>query len=461
VRALGRRSSAAARQALGADTDPAADILRLFLLGDAVDADRLERALPLAAAAPLLTASGATVRAAYDLSPHAADADDWWVVADRTDSTGRPLRRDHVLGVGGASTTLAELTIRRPVARALDIGTGCGVQALNLSTHAVEVTATDAVGRALELAATTFALSGVAVELLEGDLAEPVMEREFDLVVCNPPFVVGPSARYDYRDAGLVGDEMSRRAVRSAAGVLAPGGVAQLLVNWLHVGGEDWRDRVAGWVGELGCDAWLVERDRQVPADYVDTWLDDAAEDQIAAPEWLRWFTANRVDAVGFGWVLLRRTSGAGRVAVDELTHAVDQPSGAAFAAWLDAVEWLRWHRDADLLAACLTANPLARLDVSNGPDAGWHELGRQLRLDGGLRWSLPCDEPTAALVAGCDGRRTLSTVVDVLAMSLGIEAAGRDRDELAAAACSTVRGLVERGLLLPPEATLGNPPAA
>ena len=45
---------------------------------------------------------------------------------------GRPLREDHVLGIGGASTTLASWTPRPHVDRALDLGTGCGVQALHL-----------------------------------------------------------------------------------------------------------------------------------------------------------------------------------------------------------------------------------------------------------------------------------------------------------------------------------------
>ena len=43
---------------------------------------------------------------------------------------GGPLPEDHVLGVGGASLTLASLQLPTPAARGLDIGTGCGIQAL-------------------------------------------------------------------------------------------------------------------------------------------------------------------------------------------------------------------------------------------------------------------------------------------------------------------------------------------
>ena len=56
-----------------------------------------------------------------------------------------------VLGVGGASTTLAGITVRTPVGSALDLGTGSGIQALHASRHATRVTATDLNPRALHI----------------------------------------------------------------------------------------------------------------------------------------------------------------------------------------------------------------------------------------------------------------------------------------------------------------------
>ena len=70
-----------------------------------------------------------------------------------------------MLGVSSASTTLAQLTVRRPVGRALDLGTGCGVQSLHLARHARSVTATDLNPRALELAALTAAVDALAEPL--------------------------------------------------------------------------------------------------------------------------------------------------------------------------------------------------------------------------------------------------------------------------------------------------------
>jgi hypothetical protein len=454
VAALARHERAAVRLALdeagdGDARDPLGVLIRLLLLGDDVCVDEARAVLPVQELSSLLECAGDRVRSPVEIAPHADDDADWWVLSDRTDARGRPQRPDHVLGVGAASTTLAQLTVRRPVRTALDIGTGCGVQALHLTRHAQAVTATDAVTRSLSLAATGFALSGVDVELVRGDLVDPVRERTFDLVVCNPPFVVGPQARFSYRDAGRPGDDISREALRGAASVLSDGGVGQLLVNWLHVRGEDWRDRVGTWAAGLGCDAWLIERDRQDPADYVSTWLADAGEqnDDARAAQWLAWFARERVEAVGFGWVLLRRGPGPHRIAVEEATQPVDQPLGPFVAAWLDRIEWLRGREDSALLATSLRAAPAVRHDVTSGrEETGWGPLGQALRLDEGWRWTMPCDDATAAIVAGCDGRTPLHSIVTVLGAALD------EREErLAPAVCATVRGLIDRGVLVPP----------
>jgi predicted lipid-binding transport protein (Tim44 family) len=79
------------------------------------------------------------------------------------------------------------------VTTALDIGTGCGVQALHLAEHAAAVTATDRNPRALAFARTTFDLNGIdTVELVEGDLLEAVADRRFDLLT----FLEGAKAAY-------------------------------------------------------------------------------------------------------------------------------------------------------------------------------------------------------------------------------------------------------------------------
>ncbi|MGL5909514.1 MAG: DUF7059 domain-containing protein, partial [Phycicoccus sp.] len=140
--ALDREQALPARRVATSSERPAAVLVRLFTLGDAVDSREVDAVLPTlgsqgAVALGLAVPEGDAVVATCDLRPYAADGSDWWVASDLGElATGRPLRPDHVLGIGGASTTLASWTPRPRVTRALDVGTGCGVQALHLRAHA-------------------------------------------------------------------------------------------------------------------------------------------------------------------------------------------------------------------------------------------------------------------------------------------------------------------------------------
>ena len=274
-----------------------------------------------------------------DVHPYGEPDTDWFIVSD----IGTPATPDHVLGLGGASLTLARITPRRDVGRVMDLGCGAGGQVLHASRHASRVVATDTNPRALALTALTAALSGIPeeqVDLREGSLFAPVSDERFDLVLSNPPFVISPSHRFTYRDAGLPGDELSRLVVRGAAAHLAPGGMAAVLGNWLHVAGEDWRERVAEWVSGTGVDAWIVERDTQSVADYSATWLRDAQvpegpEFDAAMDEWLDAFTDEGCVEVGFGWfILVAPGSGASaeapNAAADSHDSGLADPSAAA-----------------------------------------------------------------------------------------------------------------------------------
>jgi release factor glutamine methyltransferase len=72
----------------------------------------------------------------------------------------------------------------------VDVGTGSGAVALALADERpdLRVTGTDASGDALAVARANAARLGLAVELLEGDLLEPV-SGPIDAVVSNPPYV--------------------------------------------------------------------------------------------------------------------------------------------------------------------------------------------------------------------------------------------------------------------------------
>lgn len=356
------------------------------------------------------------------------------------------IHADQVLGVGAASLTLAAATPRRTVGRTLDLGTGCGIQALLAEDHADLVVATDRNPRAVAFTRLAAALGGVEVDVREGDLLEPVAGDAFDLVVSNPPFVVSPGARYTYRDSGLEGDEVCRRIVRELPGVLAPGGLAVLLVNWLHVEGEDGAGRVRSWLTDTGCDGWVVQRELAAPEDYVTAWLRDTDEGvrfDALYDEWLDWFERRRVEAIAFGVLAMRRrTTGVPSVVVDDVTQPVA-------ATWGDEVLGHFARKDA------LEANPLdvawrLRADVrlhqvASRDDDGWLVESSLLQQSAGLRWAGGTDEHGAALLAACDGSMPLRTLFALLAAGAGIE-----ESEAVETGLPVVRRLVEQGFLVP-----------
>src|SRR5699024_1164221 len=111
---------------------------------------------------------------------------------------------------------------------------------------------------------------------------------------------------YVYRDSGLSGDDASALVVRQLPGFLTDGGVGQLLASWLHIRGQEWDDRVCGWLPG-GADAWFVQRDVADPVLYVGTWLRDAGIDPASdlgrakARDWREFCRAQDGGAVGLG----------------------------------------------------------------------------------------------------------------------------------------------------------------
>ncbi|MEQ4715913.1 methyltransferase [Nonomuraea sp. B19D2] len=400
-----------------ADGDPLATLIRLWWLGVPVPAKSVA---PEVLDSGLVSADGDQVSATVHLQPWETGG---YLVSDRKVRPGDPaLRPDHVVGAGGASANLAQLVTRRPVGRALDLGTGCGVQVLHLAGRAERIVATDVNPRAVELARLSWELSGISdVEARTGSMFEPVEDELFDLIVSNPPFVIGPKGELTYRETG--GDGFCRDLVRRTPRHLNPGGQAHFLANWLHVEGEDWHDRVGGWLRETGCDAWVVQRDVQDPAEYVELWLRDAAEQGTKGyaehyDRWLAWFDERKVEGVGFGWITMRNSGTLDPVVrVEHLDHQVALPVGDYVDSVVDAIAAA--HRAKGLEAARLrTADGL--LDERIGLPGAEDPIRIVLRQTQGLRRSREVGTVEAALAGVCDGELALGPLLNVIAELVG-----------------------------------------
>ncbi|GAA3574828.1 class I SAM-dependent methyltransferase [Microlunatus spumicola] len=449
--ALGRNATVPARLALAGRDDPLATLTRLWLLQDRVPRRDLDRALPGLVpdliTAGILEADDDTAVALVDLRPYASDdGASGWIASDLTpglDTRVTPMRADFVLGVSSASSTLAQLTVRRPVNRAIDLGTGCGVQSLHLARHAREVVATDLNPRALVLARLTADLNGVAVDLREGDLYEPVAGERFDLVVTNPPYVLSPPTgeRLTYREGTRRSDGLVEAVVRQGADHLAEGGVLQVLANWAHVRGEGWVDRVGGWLDPT-FDVHVVEREVLDPYAYVELWLADAG--LTGAPDyreryaaWCAYFDDLGIEGVGMGWLTARRpaASGPAHRTFESWPYAVEQPVAPAFAHELDVVDAWRGRSADEVLDTAWRLAPDVVEETTGAPGAD-DPSTIVLRQQRGLRRAVALDTAAAGVLGACDGELSLRTLVDTVAglldadgPALAVELVGRVRD--------------------------------
>jgi methylase of polypeptide subunit release factors len=468
------------------DDDPTLTLFRLFHLGLTQPAAAVEvalRPLPLADAVKaglighidsgvraqvLVRAESATpaeptnkAKSATPAEPANTAESGWWLLSDLPWQQVHPESGpafDHVLEFGPSSRLLARVTSRRPVDAALDLGTGSGIQAAHLSRHAKKVTGTDLSARALRFAATTAALNGLEWELLQGDLAEPVTGRQFDLVVFNAPFVVSPGEPQQmFRDSGRQADSLCAELIATAPKLLAPGGVMQFLAHWLCIDGHDWTARIQEWLAGTGLDALVLRLSRAEPALYVAQWLstERPAQRPARATGWLDWFAANKVEAVYSGLITLR----AGGYD-DPTVRFIEAPLppgqvGDHVVAIFDGCDLSRSLNGAAIWDARLRAADNVSLfrQAEPGP-GGWNVKGQLLAADGGMGWKVPVDPTTATLVAACDGLRPLREYVDDMAVGKDVEPA-RLRDALE----PTVHRLVERGILLPVEPTNGGDP--
>jgi methylase of polypeptide subunit release factors len=399
------------------------------------------------------------------------------------------LRHDHVLGIGGASLTLAQVTVRPRVRTALDLGTGCGIQTFHLLSHADHVTATDISPRALAFTRFNLLLNAgplgidpgaldARVSLRLGSLLDPVAGQRFDLVVSNPPFVITPRSsgespedQFTYRDGGLPGDDIVSGLLANLPGVLAEGGTAQLLGNWEIPAGREWDERLREWLPE-GTDAWIIQREVQSPLQYAETWLRDAAENRDRAAyvrryaDYLADFASRGVDAVGFGYIWLRAGGpGTATVRCEEITHDIEQPLGPHLAAAVMRADWLAGDTPGEESGTGYgAAAGVGRKDPA-GRDLTWEYLlvagdvteerhqrpGAEhpgvilLRQGAGLRRTTLLSTELAGFASACDGELTAGQIAGALAALLG-----ENSPLFASNLLAMVRQLVLDGFLIP-----------
>ncbi|UCE47509.1 MAG: methyltransferase, partial [Phycisphaerales bacterium] len=361
---------------------------------------------------------------------------------------------DHVLGVGAASVTLANVTVRRKVKTALDLGTGAGIQAFLAARHADHVIGTDTNPRALNFAAFNARLNEIDnAEWREGNFYEPVIEQKFDLIVSNPPFVISPESRFIFRDTNLPGDAVSEEVVCGLGERLAEGGFACILFNWHHQDEVDWDSRPRSWASNTGCDGWLICFKSTDPLTYAADWLQTRAGQSLPdygrhLDEWMAYYEQMGIRRISAGAMVLRkRTLQANWFQSHMLNRGQCMgPSGAQIERIFAAEDLLQTLDNRQLLGQRLIFDEHHRLEHQSAvQDGRWVVQAGHLCASEGVPFAGNVDMHVANLLAGCNGQRTLRELLEEMA-----DRTKTDPEKIIPGCLTVVQRLMRSGFLSP-----------
>jgi hypothetical protein len=247
-------------------------------------------------------------------------------------------------------------------------------------------------------------------------------------------------------------DGFCRKLVREAPEHLEENGYCQLLLEWVELKGQPWRERIGEWVAGLGCDAWVLTTYMRSAVDYTLIRLQqDHGELATAkAPAdliqtWLKYFESRGVQTIYGGFIVLRRRSGRNWVRMEELQAPVSRPFGDFMRRIFESRDYLGSQTDEQLLESRPSAPTTARLDkqFALSPE-GWKLTSIDMRLTEGLPYVLSLQPQVADFLELCDGKRTLGEIAVQLAGSIGVDPAVVRRE-----VSGMIRHLADRGMVI------------
>ena len=138
------------------------------------------------------------------------------------------------------SYLLAENLEIKPDQSVLEIGTGSGIVAMYASRLSDSITVTDINFDACELARKNFEANDIeGIEILFGNMFEPVENRKFDVILFNTPYlpteegeVLDDTINYAF-DGGLNGRKVIDLFLNEVSNHLNDGGIVQMIQSSL------------------------------------------------------------------------------------------------------------------------------------------------------------------------------------------------------------------------------------
>ena len=459
------------QKCFGSSEIPQLHLLKLYLLGIPLEPSRLnllfrwfwigtpvekalagefipERMIALFLKAGVLVEQDSSLMSTARISPFAQHL----ILSDHAVLRTGYLGTDTILWPNPTTLLCYHLSIQASVGRTLDLGTGNGILALAAAAHSGSVVATDLNPRARDFCLFNAALNGVSnLEFREGNAFEPVRGERFDLILANPPFFVTPSVRRVFSDNSMELDGFCRMLIRQAPKHLNENGYCQMLVEWVEVQGQPWRERLQQWFAGLGCDVQVLAHYMRPAADYAMIRVQedrdevrDPMEQAALTTEWRTYFESNQVEAIYGGVIMLRKREGNNWVRLEELRSQIARPFGESLRRTFENRDVLEAHADEQLLAIRPLLPESARLQKQFAISAGgWKLTSVDLHLSEGVPYSLALQPQVADFAAMFDGKKTLGEVADQFAAGLGVDAALVRRE-----CCGITRQLADRGLV-------------
>lgn len=424
-------------------------LLRTFLLGRTLSAEGAGSILGPEAtedltASGFLVDEGSSLRPAVMLSP----VDDLLIAADLRDRH-RGGAVDYVLGPFGVTRSLAACALPGRVSTALDLGCGSGVLGAGVAHRATRVVATDVNPRAVAFTRFNAELNDLPnLDVRQGSLFAPVQNDRFDLILCNPPYVLSPHRTFMYRD-GEMG--ICRRIVRQTPRHLTERGTLQMMVEWPERDRSDWRAEPLSWIDGVPCDAWLLRLYSFRAHEYARHWLEQEYRKpppEEATASWIEHLERLRAASVGGGLLVLRPQRSSTPVRLFRESPRVGRKGAAeTLEGWISAQSLLASLGDPEeLLEVPLAPAPGMESVRRRAVDGdGWTESERKLRLSRGFRFEATVDPVIEEIVGFLDGRRTPLEALERFADGHGVEV-GPFLPGLPGALCR----LLELGLLVP-----------
>lgn len=430
---------------------PVRTLVQLFLLGRSVSTEQAEATLRPEAVSDL-TASGLLVPEDASLRPtaHVSPFQEMLIASDLRE-LHRTGAADFVLGPWASTRNLAACAFRRPVGSVLDLGCGSGALGALASGWAERVVATDINPRAVAFGRFNAELNDLEnLEIREGGLFDPVADERFDLILCNPPYVISPGSTFVYRD-GEPG--ICRRIVQEAPDHLEEGGFLQIVVEWPERRGSDWRAEPLSWLEGVPCDAWGFRLYSYTAEEHAHHWLQQEHPEEPPPRQemeaWIDHLASLGATSVGGGLLVLRPSQSGTPVRVLREPPGSMGRTGAAdtLAGWISAQALLACYPEREeLLHVALAPAPgLESTLRREATEEGWTQRSRKLRLPRGFRFEADVDPVIEEIVGLLGDGRTPLEALERFAARHGLESA-----PFLSGLPDAIARLLELGLLVP-----------